>query len=335
LGDRLGFEIALMDYRQLKGYKGTLHFVPLFGRYFLQKGAFRLALKSYDQYMLTGEMHSLSSWLVLLICRLRGKKAYIWSHGIYGNESRTNRFIKKVYYHLASKVLLYGDYARDFMIERGFAPERLICVYNSLDYENQAHIRNELKDSNIYPEHFGNTDPVLLFIGRIQKIKKIDLLLEALKGLHDRHIACNLMLIGKEIEQTGIREMAENLKLGDRIWFYGQSYEEEEIAGLIYQANVCVSPGNVGLTAIHCLSYGTPVITHDNFARQMPEFESIESKISGDFFKEDSVEDLQNVIQFWLEKTSRDRDAVRKACYTIIEERYNPSRQMEIFRNIL
>lgn len=335
LGDRLGFEIALMDYRQLKGYMGTLHFVPLFGRYFMQKGAFRLALKSYDQYLLTGEMHSLSSWLVLLICRLRGKKAFIWSHGIYGNESPANRLIKKLYYRLASKVLLYGDYARDFMIHRGFAPERLICVYNSLDYEKQVLIRNGLKDHQIYSDHFGNTDPVLLFIGRIQKIKKIDLLIEALKGLRDRHIPCNLMLIGKEIEHTGIREMVESLKLGDRVWFYGQSYEEEELAGLIHQANVCVSPGNVGLMAIHCLTYGTPVITHDNFAMQMPEFESIESKVSGDFFSYDSVEDLEDVIQVWLEKTGSERDAVRKACYSIIEERYNPSRQMEIFKNIL
>ena len=174
MGDRLGFEIALMDYQQLKGYKGSLHYVPLIGRYFLQKGAWRLAFQSYDQYILTGELHSISSWLVLLTCRIRGKKALIWSHGIYGNESRANRLIKKLYYRLASQVLLYGDYARDYMIKRGFAPEKLICVYNSLDYEKQLLIRNELKDSGIYSDHFGNTDPVILYIGRIQRIKKID-----------------------------------------------------------------------------------------------------------------------------------------------------------------
>ena len=44
-----------------------------------------------------------------------------------------------------------------------------------------------------------------------------------------------------------------------------------------------VSPGNVGLTAIHSLSYGTPVLTHNNFNNQMPEVESIQPGFNGYF----------------------------------------------------
>ena len=41
-------------------------------------------------------------------------------------------------------------------------------------------------------------------------------------------------------------------------------------------ANVTVSPGPIGLTAIQSLTYGVPAITNDEFSTQGPEFETIE-----------------------------------------------------------
>ena len=52
-------------------------------------------------------------------------------------------------------------------------------------------------------------------------------------------------------------------------------YNEEANAELLYNASVCVCPAEVGLTAIHSLLFGTPVVSNDNFDEQMPEFESI------------------------------------------------------------
>ena len=59
----------------------------------------------------------------------------------------------------------------------------------------------------------------------------------------------------------------ENLNLQDQIWFYGACYDESKLGELIFNADLCVSPGNVGLTAVHSMGYGTPVITHNNFAQ--------------------------------------------------------------------
>ncbi len=70
-----------------------------------------------------------------------------------------------------------------------------------------------------------------------------------------------------------------------RIWLYGACYDEEIIGELIFNAQLCVSPGNVGLTAMHSLVYGTPVITHNNFSNQSPEFEAIIDGKTGSFSK--------------------------------------------------
>ena len=56
---------------------------------------------------------------------------------------------------------------------------------------------------------------------------------------------------------------------------YGETFDEAEISKLLNHADLCVSPGNVGLTAMHALAYGVPVATHNDFKNQMPEFEAI------------------------------------------------------------
>ena len=126
------------------------------------------------------------------------------------------------------------------------------------------------------------------------------MLLKAVAKLKVEGFDVSTVLVGKEIENVGVHALAEQLEVSDRVWFYGPCYDEEKLAELFYNATVCVSPGNVGLTAIHSLTYGCPVITHDNLSDQMPEFEAVRPCLTGDFFKEDSVESLTNVIKQWI-----------------------------------
>ena len=57
-------------------------------------------------------------------------------------------------------------------------------------------------------------------------------------------------------------------------------------------SDLCVIPGNVGLSAMHAFSVGLPVISHDNFDIQMPEFEAIIDSKTGSFYKHGNIEDL-------------------------------------------
>ena len=97
---------------------------------------------------------------------------------------------------------------------------------------------------------------------------------------------------------------------------------------MIYNADLCVSPGNVGLTAMHSLAYGTPVITHNDFGHQMPEFEAIHEGINGTFFKEGNVESLAESIVQWSEEKKEKRDEVRHACYEEIDTQWTPDFQI-------
>jgi glycosyltransferase involved in cell wall biosynthesis len=176
---------------------------------------------------------------------------------------------------------------------------------------------------------------VLIYIGRIQKEKMVDQLIRALRELNDRGTPCNLVIIGEEIEETGMRSIVSDYSLNDRVWFVGPLFDEERLGEFIYHADVCVSPGNVGLTAIHCLTYGTPVITHDHFPHQGPEFETITPGATGDFFAENSIDDLCLKIKPWLSLSPEKRASTRQACYATIAGKYNPRYQVAVLKTLL
>jgi glycosyltransferase involved in cell wall biosynthesis len=335
IGDRVSLSIKLMHYNELTGFKKELKNLKLAGNFYWQRNAVQLALKPYKKYIITGEPHCLSTWCILLIARITGKKTFLWTHGWYGNESKIKRLIKKIFFGLSSKVLLYGDYAKDLMIKEGFPADKLIPIYNSLDYSTQCKIRETLSETNIYREQFLNQFPVLLYIGRIQKNKKLDLLIEAISVLYSRGVFCNLIIIGEEAERTNIYELVDRNKLGRFVWFYGPCYDEKKLGELIYNANLCVVPGDIGLTVMHSFVYGTPVITHNNYSKHGPEFEAIREGVTGAFFKENSVDDLCDKICNWITISIEKREWIRHECYNIINEKYNPYRQIEILRNAL
>ena len=146
--------------------------------------------------------------------------------------------------------------------------------------------------------------------------------------------ACNLVLVGDGPARERLEKEADTLGLADRVWFYGETYDDHIIGTFLYHSAACVSPGNVGLTAIHSLTFGTPVVTHSDGNRQGPEYEAIEPGISGSLFAENDTEALAGAIRPWLGLGRQSREEVRAACRRIIDEKFNPDRQMQVLRTV-
>jgi glycosyltransferase involved in cell wall biosynthesis len=123
--------------------------------------------------------------------------------------------------------------------------------------------------------------------------------------------------------------------LSKRYWFYGACYEEAVIGEMYYNATACISPGNVGLTAIHSLMYGCPVITHSDFSKQMPEFEAIRVGSTGDFFEYGNAGSLAETIEAWLKGHYPKNEALRNDCFRIIDEKFNPYYQIKVLNSQL
>jgi glycosyltransferase involved in cell wall biosynthesis len=326
--------IKTVDFNKFKKKPILLKTIKIFGSINYIKGSLKFCFKSYNKYLITGEYYCISVWMILIINKLCGKKTYLWTHGWYGNENILKRIIKKIFFSLSDGIFLYGNYARDIMIKEGFNSVKLHVIYNSLNYENQKLIRDKIKKTQVYENKFQNTDPVIIFIGRLTKVKKLELFLNACSNLIESGIHCNMVIVGDGDESKNLKSLINNLNLDSRCWFYGATHDELIISELIYNSTLCLSPGNVGLTAIHSLSFGTPVITHDNFSDQMPEFESIKDCVTGLFFKQNDMQCLQRKIIKGL-RLFKNKDETFKNCTSVIDSKYNPNYQIKIFKKVL
>ena len=300
-----------------------------------QKGVFKELGKHYGLYIMSGDIRCFSTWLLLVSAWLMRRRVWLWAHGWSGRENLVQRLLKKLFFSMSEGVLLYGDYARNLMIDNGFAGDRLWVIHNSLAYSRQVEIRKNLKMTGIYSTRFGNDDPTLIFIGRLTASKRLDMILDAMSLLRERLVSCNFVLVGDGPESEVLKQRAHANGLEDRVWFYGACYDEVLNAELIGNATLCVSPGNIGLTAIHVMTYGTPALTHNNFRYQGPEFEAIQPGVTGDFYEYGSVKSLAVRIESWLIGKSGEREAVRQVCYDEIDRSWTPEFQLSVIMSHL
>ena len=327
-------DIKKIDYQKLKNFKSELKNINIYSGIYWQRGAIRLIFKNYKEYIILGEYLCLSTWVVLLLSKVLNKKVYFWTHGWYGNENYLKKIIKRTFFKLSDGVFLYGNYAKKIMVKENIPIEKLHVIYNSLNYKEQIKIRQKLIHKNIFQDKFKNQNPTLIFIGRLTAVKKIHYLILLLKKLILEGININLVIVGDGPEKNKIKEYAIISNVDEHCWFYGSTYNEKEIGSIIYNSDLCVSPGNVGLTAMHSLVYGTPVITHSDFKNQVPEFEAIIKNESGDFFKRDDIDDLVLVVKRWL-LNSTNREDIRRKCYSIIDTYYNPEYQFKTIQKVI
>lgn len=332
-GDSRPGNIEPVPYELFEHFKGEFHNVNI-GRFYWQKGTLKLLKSEYTDIITPAEPLCLSSWLLILFAKLYHKNIYTWTHGAYGNENGIRRWmIKRKIKHLKG-CFLYGEYAKNILVKWGVPEDKLHVVYNSLSYDEQLLIRNSLVQSDFYQKHFGNNYPNIVFIGRLTQVKKLDQIIKAVAKLKELGLSYNLTFVGDGVERQKLENLSVSLGIEANTWFYGACYDEKKNAELLYNADFCVSPGNVGLTAMHAMTFGCPVISHDNFPMQMPEFEAIEDGKTGTFFHENDVDSLVDSIKRW-QTNCADREVVRRNCYKVIDEKYNPHKQIEILKSTI
>lgn len=297
------------------------------GPFVYQIGIIKYVIKSNDDaYIFLANPYFISTWIASILCRLLGKNVIFWGHGFKNNSYSIKNIIRIFFFGIANSFYTYGYRAKLNAVSFGFNPDKIYVGFNSLNYDEQLSLRNFLiSNANVRsPDNTLN----IVCISRLTKICKYDLLFDALILFQSNYnIKTKTVVIGDGPILSSLMRKAEILKLD--VEFIGELYDEPIIAKYLFDADVAVSPGKVGLTAMHSLNYGTPVISNNNFFNQMPEVESIVSGYTGYLFNNDSVEDLSNkllLISLNLHKNS----CIKSNCFKMIDYVYNPRNQVEI-----
>ena len=141
-------ELFFSESNKLNSFKEVKNFY-FFGRVIWQSRIVRECLSaSFNQAIFLGDMNIVSTWISLLICRLRNKKTVLWTHGFYGKENYIKRQLRILFYSIGNKYLLYEQRGKKLMIRAGFDANKIFVIYNSLDYELQKEYFENYQKNN-------------------------------------------------------------------------------------------------------------------------------------------------------------------------------------------
>ena len=109
-------------------------------------------------------------------------------------------------------------------------------------------------------------DRILLFVGRIEPLKGVDILLAAAAQLEGESDCFVLVVGGDSAAQDGevshLRDLASELGIAERVNFLG-AVDHERLPLFYSAADICVMPSfseSFGLVAVEAMACGTPVV---------------------------------------------------------------------------
>ena len=199
------------------------------------------------------------AYLAPLFWRKR-PKYILWGHRYSSN--RIACTVRDQLMKRADRLLMYGDEEVERMIERGVDPTKIVIAWNTIQVPNHRDYSDADKTG-------------LLFVGRLQERKRIDLLIETFARLQGRIGGeVTLDIVGSGEIENDLRRIVENLCISGKINFHGRIDDPNTLANIFSRAYAYVSPGPVGLGVLHSFAHGVPVITLRD-ARHGSEFHNL------------------------------------------------------------
>jgi glycosyltransferase involved in cell wall biosynthesis len=179
----------------------------------------------------------------------------------------SERLIPAVYRTTAFQVISEGTAAD--LVDRGIPRKNIAVIPPGIDH------------ATFCPSETGEreTEPTILYVGRLKRYKGLDLVLEALGRLEAAGPSPRLDIAGRGDDRPRLERLARRLGVETRVRFLGWISEEEKVRRL-QRAWVAVYPSpkeGWGIVNVEAAACGTPVVASDSPGLR----ESVKNGVSG------------------------------------------------------
>jgi D-inositol-3-phosphate glycosyltransferase len=161
----------------------------------------------------------------------------------------------------ADRIVVWSEHERDSLTGiYGAAPERIVVIPPGVDSEKFRPL-----DPIDCRERLGvNGTCRILYVGRLERLKGVDILLRAVASFEDMDCAELTVVGGAENspERERLRDLADALGIADRVEFIG-SVDQSLLPVYYGAADICVLPSyyeSFGLAALEAAACGRPVV---------------------------------------------------------------------------
>lgn len=254
-----------------------------------QKGACSVPVRRGDVLVICGAPRTLSTIVLLFKGKILGARTIWWGHYWSATSRPWRAAIRYALMRVPDAIIFYTDEEvsqyRDGRA-RSSTNKQVFGLNNGIETQEIVRLRSEYN---------ATTRPCdLLFIGRITPKADLDILFDALCLPGCEKVT--LDIVGSGEDEARLRKHTEDVGIADRVTWHGGTTDERRIALIANRCKVFVYPGSVGLSLIHALSYGLPVVVHNDRWTHMPEIAALRPGNNGLTFQRGSAISLADTI---------------------------------------
>lgn len=291
------YNVLDKDNFQFKTQKTKTHFLYKF----LSYQDFIWKILRYDGIIIDDAINNISYPLSFIIAKLTNKKIIYWGHGKDNNITRKNRFfiikefLKLKLVKAADGYLAYTNGVREYLINEGVKRDKIFVLNNTVDIQenHELFLRNS-KNRDLFRKELGlNNCRILLYVGRFDARKKMDLLFHVFDELYQRDNKFRLIIIGwgsEAVENNISRKAHENT-----ILYLKGIIDSKELVKYYVASDLFFFPGDIGLGPLTSLSFNLPVMVIDSETHN-PEFEYLNSNNAIILEKNSSIDEITDSI---------------------------------------
>lgn len=164
----------------------------------------------------------------------------------------------------ASKVIAVTQIETEQYKSLGISENKIEIVRSGIDLPEF----DNLPERGEFRKRYGldSKQKIILYLGRIHKIKGLALLAKAFTGLSKKLDDAKLVIVGPDNGYlTSLKKLVIDLEISDKVLFTGPLYEREKLRAYV-DADVCVLPSSYeifGITVLEAMACGTPVVVTD------------------------------------------------------------------------
>ena len=179
---------------------------------------------------------------------------------------------------------------------RGLSESPMEVVPNGVDLQRFA----PDPDSSRFP------DPTILYLGRLKRYKRVDLIIRAVATLKSEGYPVRLLIGGKGDQERPLRRLAQELDVGDLVRFLGYVTEEEKVRTFQRAwVHVLTSPKEGwGISILEAAACGTPTIASASPGLR----DAVQDRVTGMLVPHGDVEALASNLRGLLSSNRRRKE---------------------------
>ncbi len=289
---------------------------------FYWKGIINLIIKNkIDLIIMTASPRNISAWIIPLVRKLYNLETIGWSKINSDNLKKTffyQNFFKKLFYSLYDKMIVYGEFSKNELLNLKYRKENIYVLNNTIDTSYVSENISEIKYNSdiLKSKYMIHNKKIILFIGRLDKEKKPFDAIDAFLDLRQKHQNAILVIVGYGNLHNKLLSKLNKINISE-ILFVGKQKEFFDYAW-INLASCLIVPGQVGLASQQAMALGTPVIIADEDG---VDSENIINNKTGFRFPKGDISTLSKKIDLVLNNDNLINDVVNNAKNLIIKQK--------------